>query len=455
MSNNNQENERKQTLTKEQKQKMKKCTVFALMFIIFGVCMWLIFTPSEKDKAKAELTAGFNSDIPMPKDEGIIDNKKDAYEQVDMKQKQDERMRSLQDFSSLLGSNEKKSAVDLELLDEPTEQKISDNYASQNRQPQSSIQTSAQVYRGINQTLDNFYETPKEDPEKEQLKQELEELKNRMDENEAKRNLKDEQMEMMEKSFQMASKYMPTNTSTPDSGTEVSAELPTKNAGGKIGVVPISQVNERRVSALSQNMSSMDIVETLSKPRNMGFYTAVNETASRTKNTIAACVHGDQTVMGGQNVRLHLLETMRAGNLIIPRNTVLSGMAKITGERLDITINSLESSGTILPVELTVYDIDGQRGIFIPDLQELVAAKEILANMGSSAGTSINLSNDAGEQFVADMGRNLIQGVSQFSAKKLREIKIHLKAGYKVYLFSEEQSKFNSGMTDKQLANNK
>jgi hypothetical protein len=58
--------------------------------------------------------------------------------------------------------------------------------------------------------------------------------------------------------------------------------------------------------------------------------------------------------------------------------------------------------------------------------------------MGTSAGTSINLSNDAGEQFVADMGRNLIQGVSQFAAKKLREVKVHLKTGYRVALLCDK-----------------
>ena len=90
----------------------------------------------------------------------------------------------------------------------------------------------------------------------------------------------------------------------------------------------------------------------------------------------------------------------------------------------------------IIPVELRVYDTDGQSGIFIPNLQELSAAKEIVANMGTNAGTSINLSNDAGKQFAADMGRNVIQGVSQFTAKKLREVKVHLKAGYRVYLLN-------------------
>jgi conjugative transposon TraM protein len=196
-------------------------------------------------------------------------------------------------------------------------------------------------------------------------------------------------------------------------------------------------------------MSNADFIEAFGQPRNMGFLTATAKTDAGTKNTISTCIHGNQTVMSGQSVRLRLLEPLRAGKMIIPRNTVMSGTAKIQGERLEITVNSLENDGTILPIELTVYDLDGQRGIFIPNLQELNAAKEIAANMGTSAGTSINLSNDAGEQFVADMGRNLIQGTSQFVAKKLREVKVHLKAGYRVYLLSEEQLK-NSVLANNQ-----
>ena len=147
--------------------------------------------------------------------------------------------------------------------------------------------------------------------------------------------------------------------------------------------------------------------------------------------------NGLTTFMDGQNVRLRLLEPMQAGNVIIPRNTLISGVARIQGERLGITVNSLEHGGMIIPVELLVYDLDGQSGIFIPNMAELNAAKEIIANMGTSAGTSITLSDDAGKQFAADMGRNAIQGVSQFTAKKLREVKVHLKADYKLFLMLE------------------
>jgi hypothetical protein len=81
MSTNNQTaSENKPGLSNEQKQKMKKYAVFALMGIICAGSIWLIFAPSAEDKARQEQTAGFNADIPLPKEEGLIGDKRDAYE---------------------------------------------------------------------------------------------------------------------------------------------------------------------------------------------------------------------------------------------------------------------------------------------------------------------------------------------------------------------------------------
>jgi conjugative transposon TraM protein len=468
MNTNNQTNENRSGLSGEQKQKIKKYAVFALMGVICAGCMWLIFAPSAEDKAGQEQTAGFNADIPLPKEAGLIGDKRDAYEQEQIKRKQTERMRSLEDFNAMLGGETAKPADDLALLnDEPQTVKTSSGGGTKSR-TQSSIQSSAQAYHDINRTLGGFYETPKNDPEKERLQQELDELRERFDEQERQKNAVDEQMSIMERSYQMASRYLPlsatNNTGATFPGTtQATAPEPAENGNsnsnsnsggsisGKMPAVPVGHVNTQTVSALHQNMSDADFIEAFSRPRNMGFITAHAESQTAVRNTITACVHGDQTILNGQNVRLRLMEPVRAGKTTVPRNTLISGTAKIQGERLDITVNSVEFAGQIIPVELTVYDLDGQRGIFIPDLQELSAAKEIVANMGTSAGTSFNLNSDAGEQFVADMGRNLIQGTSQFIAKKLREVKVHLKTGHRLYLVSEGLLKQSNSQV---LANN-
>ena len=155
------------------------------------------------------------------------------------------------------------------------------------------------------------------------------------------------------------------------------------------------------------------------------------------RNTIPACVYGAQSVTDGQAVRLRLLEPMAVADRIIPRNAVVVGTAKIQGERLDIGITSLEYAGTIIPVELTVYDTDGQPGIFTPNSIEMNVVREVAANMGGNLGSSINISTNAGAQLASDLGKGLIQGTSQYVAKKMRTVKVHLKAGYRVMLYQD------------------
>jgi conjugative transposon TraM protein len=454
MSTNNDESKPK--LSNEQKQKMKKYAVFALMGIICAGCMWLIFAPSADDKARMEQSAGFNADIPMPKNEGIVADKATAYEQEQMKQKQAERMRSLEDFSSLLGSDSPKQTDGLALLTDDAQPARTGGGTVSKPTP---VQNSVSAYRDINRTLGNFYETPKNDPEKEELKRQVEELQARMDETENRKNTVDEQMALMEKSFQMASKYIPMGQGTgigtagtqgtmAAGATEQQTAASGTNTSGKTPVVSVSQFVEQTVSALPQEMSGKDVMEAFAQPRNMGFFTATAETARERKNTISAVIHADQTVMDGESVRLRLSEPMRAGKMPVRENTLLSGFAKIQGERLQITVTSMEYNGNIIPVAMSVYDTDGQRGIFIPDTKEINAVKEVAANLGTNAGTSISLSSDAGEQFAADMGRSVIQGVSQFFSKKMREVKVNLKAGYRVFLLPEG----NTGNT--QLASN-
>jgi len=85
------------------RQKVKKYAVFAFAGILCVASVVFIFRPSEADIEKEKQGLGFNADIPDPKEQGIIGDKKDAYEQEQMKQKQNDRMQSLQDYAFMLG----------------------------------------------------------------------------------------------------------------------------------------------------------------------------------------------------------------------------------------------------------------------------------------------------------------------------------------------------------------
>ena len=427
----------KKELTPQQIQQRKKLLVYPLMGLVFLGSMYLIFAPSDKDEAKVENVGGFNADIPQPKGDGIISDKKTAYEQEQMENKQADKMRSLQDFAFSLGE-ENGNGEDLTLIDDAPAEKPKTNVidfgAGAPNNSRSSIQSSAAAYRDMNRQLGSFYETPKEDKEKEELKRQVEELTARLDAKESGAGNMDEQVALMEKSYELAAKYM-----NGGQQEQVAQAIPTATVQGKGNATPVKSVSDRTVSGLQQPMSDADFIRAYSQPRNYGFNTAVGTGYAMGKNTVAACIHQDQTLTDGQAVKLRLLEPMQAGNIVVPKNTLVAGTAKVQGERLDILVSSIEYAGNIIPVELAVFDTDGQKGLSVPSSMEQEAFNEAMANIGSGLGTSISFAQSAGQQVAMDVTRGLLQGTSGYLAKKFRTVKVKLKAGYKVMLYAKQQ----------------
>lgn len=416
------------------RQQMKKYAVFTLMFAACGFCLWLIFQPSDaKQEDKAH--AGFNTMIPDPEDAGIVSDKKTAYEMEQQRLQREAKMRTLEEYSFSLDPEEtvpSESVAAFPADDGASKPGATATTSYGKSRPRTSFEASDAAYRQIGQTLGSFYDTPREDEEKESLRKEVEELRQSLALQSPQPSTSyEEQVALLEKSYELAAKYMPDKSAQRDENTE-----PEKN--GKAVVVPVGTVERSVVSALQQPQSDSVWLTALAMPRRE-FSTPVGEVVATTKNTIKACVDCDQTLIDGQGVRLRLQEEMRAGNVILPRNTLIVGTGKIQGERLDISITSLEYCGTIIPVELTVYDSDGQQGIYIPNSMEISAAKEVAANMGQNLGTTVSITNQsAGDQLLSELGKGAIQGASQYISKKIRTVKVHLKEGYRVMIFQNK-----------------
>lgn len=428
----------KNGLKPEQKQQLKKYAVFALMFLVFGGSMWLIFKPSEKDQ-KDNGGLGLNTELPKPQEKKLIPDKISAFEQENLFQ--DEPVRSLESFSSLIG-NDEPSKIDLSFTDDKTkEQSLSGSYSG-SKQPKRAIQSSATTYKGINQTLGNFYEEPKENPEDEKLRKELEDLKAQLAETQ-KASSMEEQLLLMEKSYELAAKYMPESSNQKAIASSRSkTQLPVEKKNKTISIKQVRAVGEQTASSLIQELSDSAFMQQVGQARNYSFITAGKKELQKDKNTIWACVNSNQKLISGQNVKLRLLEAIETGGIIFPKHSLITGIAQIQGERLFVSINSLEHSGNIIQVQLNAYDTDGQQGLFIPGSSDVNAIKEITASMGRDAGTSINISQgtSAGQQLAADVGRSFIQGTSQFVSKKIRSSKVSLKAGHRLLLMANNQN---------------
>ena len=411
----------KRELTPQQVQQRRKMIVFPLMFLAFAGCMYLIFAPSGKEDVNVESVGGFNADIPLPAEDGIIADKQKAYEQAMMNRKQQDKIQSLQDFG-FTGDNEtEEPQTEIDLMPEEDAQPRRGGGAS-----------SANAYRDINHQLSTFYETPPVDEEKEELKRQVAELTDRLQRQQNTTPTADDQMALLEKSYELAAKYM-------NDGGQVAQVPVTGGIERKPDAVAVQALRETTVSGLQQPMSDADFIRAYNQPRNYGFNTAVCTGYAMGKNTVAACIHQDQTLTDGQAVKLRLLEPMQAGNIVVPKNTLVAGTAKVQGERLDILVSSIEYAGNIIPVELAVFDTDGQKGLSVPSSMEQEAFNEAMANIGSGLGTSISFAQSAGQQVAMDVTRGLLQGTSGYLAKKFRTVKVKLKAGYKVMLYAKQQ----------------
>ena len=424
-------------LTPKQMQQRKKLLVYPLMGLLFLGSMWLIFAPSDKKDEGGETVGAFNADIPLPENDGIIGDKRKAYEQAQLEKKQADKVRSLQDFA--FAADNETDEVEMELPDSEPEREPFRDYSGSTRGK--GVNSSAVAYRDINRQLGTFYETPKVDEEKEELKRQVEELTARLDAQQGQAGGIDEQVALMEKSYELAAKYMGQNRQAGQSGAIVQVPVTGQNTGQGMGklAVAVQAARQQTVSGLQQPMSDAEFMRAYSQPRNYGFNTAVGSGYAMGKNTIRACIHQDQTIMDGQTVKLRLLEPLQAGNLVIPQNALVSGTGKVQGERLDIVVSSIEYRGNLLPVELAVYDSDGQKGLSVPSSLEQEAAKEALANIGGGLGTSISFAQSAGQQIAMDLTRGVMQGGSQYLAKKFRTVKVHLKAGYELMLYAKQQ----------------
>ena len=419
-------------LTEAQRLKRQKMIVLPAMVLVFIGAMWLIFAPSS-GKEQEPGTGGYNIEMPDADKENrrIIGDKAKAYEQGAMEERQENRSRAMQQLGDLF---DRETAAadgngDFDLANPgETEEAV--------KPAPKTIQSSAAAYRDLNATLGNFYEQPKNDnAEIDELLERIATLESELESGKERSSTMDEQVALMEKSYELAAKYMGGQNGTQAAGQ--TAEPSPVQKAGKNTAKPVRQVTHQVVSSLGQPMSNAEFVASFSQERNRSFNTAVGITTVSDRNTIPACVYGAQSVTDGQAVRLRLLEPMAVADRIIPRNAVVVGAAKIQGERLGIEITSLEHDSTIIPVELEVYDTDGQPGIFIPNSMEMNAVREVAANMGGSLGSSINISANAGAQLASDLGKGLIQGTSQYIAKKMRTVKVHLKAGYRVMLYQE------------------
>lgn len=194
-------------------------------------------------------------------------------------------------------------------------------------------------------------------------------------------------------------------------------------------IFSVSRKDDAQVASYLQNTSNSAV-----KQGTNSFYSLDEEMGNEEiQNAVEAVVHETQTIVNGSIVKIRLVNDVFINGVLIPRNSFVFGTASLNGERLEIKISTIKYQNNICPVELSVFDIDGIKGIYIPGTINRDVAKASADRSMQSVGLS-GVSDSWGAQ-AAGMG---VEAAKTLLSKKVKLIKVAVKAGYKVLLYDEK-----------------
>lgn len=166
-----------------------------------------------------------------------------------------------------------------------------------------------------------------------------------------------------------------------------------------------------------------------------GFYSLTDTNVQENvQNAIEAIIHETQTLVNGSTVKLRLINDVIINGVNIPKDNFLFGRAQLNGERLEIQINSIRYNQSLFRVDLSVYDLDGLAGIYIPGAINREVAKESADRSIQTIGLSSLESSWEGQAATAG-----VQAAKSLLSRKVKLVKVTVKAGYHVLLYDEKQ----------------
>lgn len=169
--------------------------------------------------------------------------------------------------------------------------------------------------------------------------------------------------------------------------------------------------------------------------RNAFFSTEQDSLQEKAQNALQAVVHHTQSLVNGSTLKLRLSSDVMINGVVIPKNTFLFGIAALKAERLEVKIENIQYQNSIFPVELLVYDRDGISGIYIPGAISRDVAKASADRSIQAIGVA-SLDDSWGAQ-AAGMG---IEAAKSLMSKKVKLVKVVVKAGYQLLLYDAKQN---------------
>ncbi|MPS63861.1 conjugative transposon protein TraM [Chryseobacterium sp.] len=201
---------------------------------------------------------------------------------------------------------------------------------------------------------------------------------------------------------------------------------------------------EQRLKANKEKME--DFLNSTFNVSKSGINNVFNAFYKEQENSfIKAVVDENNKGFLGSRIRFRLLEDIFVGYRKIGKGSILYGqISGFSMQRVDLKIVSVFTQGEIFPVNLSIYDVDGMKGLYVPQS----VFRDMIREMGSNSvqGTQMDV---GGQGFFTSIGSKLFTSTSKSIANLIKTNKAKLKYNSYVFLIDEKQLKESQNQQNK------
>ncbi len=414
-------------------------TLFAIGLVLWGLGVFKSDTPREKSATNA---SGSLASVPKAK------NKPLENEKYRLTAKNDPRF----------GKNENSLGVGYVVGSEPTDRQESNEYLTENDyvavekaggevSPKSAYRRKREMYQNsmANQRAIQRENARMANPNYQLYRKSPEELRE-------ERALADEK-EINQRTAKLILDRMEKNQASPNSASATGTMHRKADT--------LEEINEQVGTPPKKNMELTELQpevqrNTIGLPVNKtGFFYNVSMKSKigySGNDAVCAVIHGYGSegikVQNGTVVKIRLVQNtifrIKGEPLVLEKGTILNGRCTIGNERVLISITSMVFGNAVYPLTVQAYDMDGQLGIYVPNLKDknkLTQSISRTAVSPMSGGFFVgqgSIGQQVGTQMAVQGAQQVVQSAKQYVTARAQNPKVTIRPNYQILLKSTE-----------------
>ncbi len=200
---------------------------------------------------------------------------------------------------------------------------------------------------------------------------------------------------------------------------------------------------DRAVRSLADDDKTHEVTK---KGRDTSDYFNTLGVAAEENNLIRAFVDEDITAVDGSRVRFRLMDDIEINGYTIKKGTCLyATMSGFSHQRVQGKIKSVLVDDQLLKVSLSIYDLDGQEGMYVPSSTFRETTQEVV---GGALNNTMNLNSTVDNtSTVSRWGMQTLQNayskMSNALSKAVKKNRAKLKYGSFVYIVNANEKQQN------------